>query len=194
MNIEDKYKKHFKNQELEIDAKLWVDLTNRLDEKKKKNKHTWVIAACLAIGLFFINYNYSTPEIKQLTAKVSVQKNQTTVQNKIQKTETEIITPKPVERTKQISRSKEASISLQTIALRKINTPTFIASIQREEITFVQLNIKAQKAIPIKQKTKNTLHRIVNITKMAMRKSRKSIEIPVIEIDYKSLLTLNNKQ
>lgn len=192
MNLEDKYKKHFKKQETEVNPKQWELLSNRLDGNKNKPKQIWVIAACLAIGLILIKHNYSTPKIQQLTTKVKVQNKQPSVQNKIQIPEVAI--KKPIVNTKHKIRSKESSISLQTIALNNINTPTLIASIKRENITFVQLNIKSQNENPTKKKTKNTLHRIVNITKMAMRKSRKSIEIPEIEIDYKSLLTLNNKQ
>lgn len=192
MNIEDKYKQSFKNHKVSTDSQLWNKINTRLEVKKKRINYTWIAAACLIIGIFIVNY--TAPETNQLATKIVNTPTNTTTAIEIIDEEDQSIIPVKLAEVKPINRTLQDFVSLQTIEITNINSTPITASLRRDNITFVQLNIKAQKDIPLKKKSKNNIERIINIAKLAMRKSRKSIEIPVIEIDYKSLLTLNNKQ
>ncbi len=196
MNIEDKYKSHFKDNELEVDPKLWSTLSSELDKSNTSN-YRWIAAACILIGLLFYstNFNYTEErEIATTNTTTTILQKQTTIQT--EKQELAIISQVRIKKVKsKVVPKKIASpiVSLNTIDLNEIQYPNESHTLIQRNTVFVTLKIKAPPKNRVKKtRFENPVEKLIDFAKLIVKKESKKLEFPIIEIDYKSLLTLNN--
>jgi len=194
MNIEDKYKTHFKDHELEVDPKLWRNLSSELDKTNNSN-YWWLAAACITIGLFFYLTNINNTEVREL-ATTNTTINQKQIPEQLEKLEIAIATPVIIKKEKRIVVTKKLTspiVSLNTIALNEIEYPNESHSLIQRNTVFVKLKIKGAPLNRVKRtRFENPLEKLIDFAKWIVKKESKNIEFPTIEIDYKSLLTLND--
>ena len=196
MNIEDKYKTHFKDHEQEVDPQLWRNLSSELDKTNNSN-YWWLAAACITIGLFFYSTNFNNTEVREIAAtdtQTTISQKQIPVQ--IEKQEIAITTPVIIKKEKRIVVTKKLSspiVALNTIALNEIVYPNESHTLIQRNTVFVRLKIKAAPVNRVNRKRfENPVEKLIDFAKVIVKKESKNIEFPTIEIDYKSLLTLND--
>ena len=51
MNIEDKYRAHFKDRKVEVNPKLWSGISKKIEVKQKGSNNWLLAAASILIGL-----------------------------------------------------------------------------------------------------------------------------------------------
>lgn len=151
-----------------------------------------IAAASIVLGLFFYSYEFEKLEPQKIVQQIKLQKlTPTTITDKnaeqfaysINKVET-IIEPE---------KRSESVFILPVKTIHKIANENIPTGIKRTKIVFVRLKIKAKPKSKLKLKHfKNPVKKLIYLTKLALKRTRNNIEIPIIEIDYKSLLTLNN--
>ena len=192
MNIEDKYKSFCHNDKFIPEPKLWKEISDRLDKKSNSSNYWMIAAASIVLGLFFYSYEFEKLEPQKIVQQIKLQKlTPTTITDKnaeqfaysINKVET-IIEPE---------KRSESVFILPVKTIHKIANENIPTGIKRTKIVFVRLKIKAKPKSKLKLKHfKNPVKKLIYLTKLALKRTRNNIEIPIIEIDYKSLLTLNN--
>ena len=193
MNIEDKYKVHFKNRKATLDPKLWNEIATRI-ETKQKTSHIWRwAAASIILGFFFFNHNINTIDEKHL-AEIRVKKDQQVETTKTIPVSTKLSIPiiknPQIEKTKR--RIKDQVILLNTIAINEINTNLKTANLKQTKTTFIQFNLKPNLKTKLKNENNNNpVEKLIAYSKKLLKS--KNVQIPIIEIDYKSILTLNKK-
>jgi hypothetical protein len=193
MNIEDKYKSQFQNRRISPEPKLWKEIAERLDKKSNSTNYWMITVACIVIGLLFYSYEFEQIEQPKLAQQIQLQKfkptsiidenaKQYAVSLKKLKT---IIEPK---------KRSETVFTLPVKVVKKIVNKSITAGIKYTNVTFIKLKIKAKpNRKPQRKRFDNPLEKLIDLTKFALKKTSTNIQFPIIEIDYKSLLTLNDQ-
>jgi hypothetical protein len=192
MNIEDKYKAHFKKRKVELNPRLWSEISTRM-ETKQKNSHIWWLAASIVVGLLFFNHNINTIDEKSV-AEIKVKKDQqieTTKTIPVSTNSSKPIVKNPlIEKTER--RIKDQVVLLNTIAINKINRNLKTANLKQTKTTFVQFNLKPNRKTKLQNENyNNPVEKLIAYSKKLLKS--KNVQIPIIEIDYKSILTLNKE-
>jgi hypothetical protein len=193
MNIEDKYKSQFQNRRISPEPKLWKEIAERLDKKSNSTNYWMITVACIVIGLLFYSYEFEQIEQPKLAQQIQLQKfkptsiidenaKQYAVSLKKLKT---IIEPK---------KRSETVFTLPVKVVNKIVNKSITTGIKYTNVTFIKLKIKAKpNRKPQRKRFDNPVEKLIDLTKFALKKTSTNIQFPIIEIDYKSLLTLNDQ-
>ena len=193
MNIEDKYSTHFKTHKSELAPELWEKISTKLDRKAKTISFNWIaVAACLLIGISIYTYESVKIESKVIAQSIELPKYSAPILT------TPIVTlDKPIDLNPKATilskRLAETLIPLKEIGLIEIYNPIKKERIKYTKTTFVKLKIKGQPRLLVrKRKFENPVEKIIDFAKLILKKESQNIEFPTIEIDYQSLLTLND--
>lgn len=192
MNIEDKYKSFCHNEKLIPEPKLWEEISDRLDKKSNSSNYWMIAAASIVLGLFFYSYEFEKLEPQKMVQQIKLQKlTPTTITDK--NAEQFAYSMNKVKTIIEPEKRSESVFILPVKTIHKIANENIPTGIKHTKIVFVRLKIKAKPKRKLKLKHfKNPVKKVISLTKLALKRTRNKIEIPIIEIDYKSLLTLNN--
>lgn len=184
MNLESKYKSVFESHQSKVSPPVWDQIEARLDEKKTTNYWWWAAAAVIAIGLFFGQINTTETESREMAIQVQVKKIETP---QLKTTSTKhIIKPKVI--TTEVHEIQKP-IQLTVATLKQVNTTNTPLTILGSPITQVMVKINETKVTP-QRKADNPIEGIIEFATYFINKKKKQINLPIIEIDYNSLLTL----
>lgn len=151
-----------------------------------------VVGCCeYSYRLDLVNLSLNTEEnitVAQIIEVEGLKTPTTKTTTKYTKTIEPIIKVQVVEKAE--TRIKDSIIHLNSIALNKVHTNSKNIHLKHTETTFIQFNINTKKTKRIVKKD-NPVEKLIGYTKAILKQN--NLQIPVIEIDYKSLLTLNKK-
>lgn len=184
MNLESKYKSVFESHQSKVAPPVWSRIEARLDEKQTPNYWWWAAAAVIALGLFLGQINTTKTELREMAVQVQVKKIKTP---QLSTTSTKHIIKhnKP----NLVTQETQKPIQLSVATIQQINNPIVSQNIIGTPITQVMVKIHETKNTRQKQ-ADNPIEGIIELASNFIRKKKKQINIPIIEIDYQSLLTL----
>lgn len=183
MNLESKYKSVFEAHQSEVAPPVWDHIEARLDEKQTSN-YWWWAAAVIALGLFLGQINTTETESREMAVQVHVNKIETP---KLRTPLTKHI----IKNNKQniVTHKTQNPIQLSVATIQQINYPIVSQNIIGTPIT--QVTVKVHETNNTRQKqADNPIEGVIELASNFIRKKKKQINLPIIEIDYNSLLTL----
>lgn len=185
MNLESKYKTVFESHQTKVEPKVWEQIESRLDEKQTSRHWWWVAAAVIVIGLILGEVNTKQTSPREVALQVQLNKIESPYLSTTNSTMQIVKHKRVVTEIKEM----ESPIQLSSVTLQKIGNPKMNLDILGTPITQVQVKIRNQELI-VKNKADNPIEGLIELASDLIRKKKKQINLPIIEIDYNSLLTL----
>ena len=192
MNIEDKYKSLFENHKSKPDTKLWEQIEQKLDERSNSKSLWWLAAAaCALIGLFIFQHEPAEPLRQEFAEQIQIPKIETTQLKTTAATKlktSNISYPKITKANK----NTEQTIALKSIKINAICTTKQNIKLNSAQIVHVKFILKNNSKNPkVHLKPDNSIKNFLDLTVKTLKKEKEKIQLPIIEIDYQSLIAKN---
>ena len=190
MNIEDKYKSVFTGHQSEIDPALWNKIEQKLDDTSSPIKWWW-LAASITLGILLYQFNFNQGAEREFAQEIILPKIETKPleyalsSSRIHKSKNTVQTDKSF-------LEEHASITLNKISINKIDPIKPNQHLIHSRVTLVQVKIGTSKT-STRTIADNPIEGVIELAIHFFRQKKKDLNLPTIEIDYNSLLTLNQE-
>jgi len=193
MKLEDNYKNLFENHQSHPDSKLWEQIEERLEPNKKANTQwLWLAASVVIVMMMMYTFSPFNKQTQPLAQQIKVNKIEMqaiAVQSKQSIKKVERIVP---QQRIPVYNQPVPLIALNKIAINQLETNNNNIELLGAQIVHVKFSLKGNvQAQKTKLRPDNPIEGVIELAIHFFQQKKKQLNLPIIEIDYTSLLTLN---